>query len=150
SQCLHQNIGCRAQEKTKLVCKESMATRAIGKEIELLLLDAVFHFAALTVIVLVQVLRFTWDIGHHEAGVRTLSSVFVFDDHLPLTIPLGCCVAERTENPLRFASPSEQPGSSANLVSTKFLKDRVFRQAEDVADAVTVAPAHESPAAESA
>jgi hypothetical protein len=47
-----------------------MATRAIGKEVELLLLDAVCHPAALTVNVFVQLLCFTRDIAHHEAALN--------------------------------------------------------------------------------
>ena len=68
----HQDVSGRGEEQAKLVGFEIVAAGAICEETQLLLLDPVFHFAALAVKQIVEVLRVTLDIGNHESIVRSL------------------------------------------------------------------------------
>ncbi len=65
----HQHISRRREQDPELARHELVATRAVGEEHQLLFLVPVFHVTALTVGVLVQVLRIAGEIGHEEAGL---------------------------------------------------------------------------------
>ena len=54
AQALHQHIGAGRQGEPELVGPEGVGGGAIGKQVELLLLDAVFHLTAGTVSLLIE------------------------------------------------------------------------------------------------
>src|SRR4051812_24221813 len=72
------------------------------------------------------------------------------DDHTSAPVPALRRIRERTKNTLRLARAAELPLGPLDLVACGALQDRILGQPQDVADAVRVAPAHQSPAAESA
>ena len=55
--------------------EQTMATRAIGKEPELLLFDPVFHLPARTVDVVVNGLLVACEAGDHKARIGALRAV---------------------------------------------------------------------------
>src|ERR1700690_3527790 len=91
-----------------------------------------------------------WYVHDHEPRVRPLRRVLGLDDHTPTPVPALCRVRERAEDALGLARDEKLPLRTRDLVERGTLQDRVLGQTQDIANAMRVAPAHQSPAAESA
>jgi hypothetical protein len=76
--------------------------------------------------------------------------VLGLDDHAPRPVPAAGGVGERAEETLGLTGAIELPLGPIGPVGGGPLQRRVAGQAQDVADAVRVAPAHQSPATEAA
>jgi hypothetical protein len=64
-----------------------MATGAVCKQIKLLFLDTVFHFTACAIELIVEKLRFAYQIGHHVTRMTAFVSMFDFNNDAPCPFP---------------------------------------------------------------
>jgi len=69
---LHQHIGQAGEQQSELVGPPVMGAGAIGKQPQLLLLDAVIHLASGAVESFVELLSIALEVGEDEAGVAPL------------------------------------------------------------------------------
>ena len=87
SQVFDEHVGGGGQQQPELIGQELVTTGAVGKEPELLFLDAILHLAARGVPSVVDSLRPILEIGHHEARVGPLPKMFGFDDDATFVLP---------------------------------------------------------------
>jgi hypothetical protein len=64
-----------------------MATGTVCKQIQWLLLDAVFHFTACAIELIIEKLRFAYQIGNHITGMTAFVSLFDFNHDAPCPFP---------------------------------------------------------------
>ena len=134
---------CREQQ-TQLIGSHSVSARAIGEQVQLLLLDAVFHFPPSTVAAFVQRLRID-TIGrqrrHHEARVRSFRQVFGFTNNAAFARPrLPSFVVEVFEDARCVAGFSELQLSLVQLAADDLRQPFVLGQSDDVVDVVVFTP----------
>ena len=126
--------------------------RAVGEQVELAFLDAVFHLAAGAIEIFVEaagVDLFPAQAGHHETRIGTVGQVLGLAHNPPRSAPGGLClVGEIPEQPSRLAGGSAQPRCLPGLGRQHRLQARVGRQAEQVSDTLGLAPRHQLLAAE--
>ena len=77
-----------------------MTAGAVGKQIELLLLNPVLHLPAGTIDLVIESLRRAAQVGHDVAGIGPLHGVLAFDNDAPGTVPGGGRIGELIEQPL--------------------------------------------------
>jgi len=90
AQALHQHIGERGHQEPELIGAEGAGGGAIGEQVELLFLDAVFHLPAGTVDLLIEGLSgivASRQGGDDEAGVGAAGQDLGFGDDAALTGP---------------------------------------------------------------
>ena len=145
---MDEHIRRRTQKQPELVRDESVAACAVGEQIQLLFLDPVLHLAALTVHIFIQLLRIARNVGHDEPWIVTLLGVLGFDNHTATPLPRPSRIGERAEDALRLACLLELPLGTPDFIASSATKGGVFGQSENVADAVRIAPPHQSPATE--
>jgi len=121
-----------------------------GKQVELLILDAVFHVTPCAVKLVVQVLTRLRQVGDHEAGVGTETAVLSLDDHSPRLVPAAGAIANRGEQTLLLARQLIQRFGHADPQGCLGLDPDILGQPDDVAHIVAFAPAQDLPPAETA
>ena len=82
---------------------EAVAGGPIGKEIQLLILEAVLHVPACAVHASIEIVVGSRQVGDHEARIGTQSRMLGFHDHPSLPVPRARTVAHRTEQALWLA-----------------------------------------------
>ena len=82
-----QRIGERREDQTELVGPPLVAAGAVGKEGQLLLLDAVLHLAAGVVEALVERLRLAFEVGDDVARVGSLGPMLEARDDAAFLVP---------------------------------------------------------------
>ena len=128
----------------------------VGEQVELLLLDAVLHFAARAVQFLVENPRprpLATQGSHDEAGVEAARTrqPFRLRDHPPRPAPRRSGpVTEVAEPPRRSAGRDAAAARLAQLPADALRQAGVAGQAEQVVDPIVFAPRHEIVAAKAA
>ena len=75
AQPLDQGIGQSRQQLPELVGPETMAGRPIGKEVQLLILEAVLHVPACAVHSVVEIVVGPRQVGDHEARIEAQGGI---------------------------------------------------------------------------
>ena len=103
TQRFNQHVSQRAEQQPELVGYKIMAARAVGKQTQLLLFDAVLHFATSTVSLLIKLLTIACEGGGDEAWVFSFFRVLDARDDPALLVPCGGSVGEFSKEPLLLA-----------------------------------------------
>ena len=152
AQLAEQHVSHRREPQAQLVGLHGRRRRAVGEQVELAFLDAVFHLAAGAIEIFVEaagVDLFPAQAGHHETRIGTVGQVLGLAHNPPRSAPGGLClVGEIPEQPSRLAGGSAQPRCLPGLGRQHRLQARVGRQAEQVSDTLGLAPRHQLLAAE--
>src|SRR5512144_2939564 len=150
----HQHVGERREPQAKLVRRHGCGRRAVGEEIELLLLDAVLHLAAGAVELLVEGLRvdhLTFQRGDDEPRVGALGQVLGLPDDVTAPAPrVDGRVAEVLEPAYRLAGLVMFVLGPGHVDGQRLEEPAVASEAEDVIDPVRLAPRHQRLAGEAA
>ena len=145
---LEQGIGEAREQEAKLVRPPGMTTGAIGKQIELLLLDAVLHLAACTVESVVKVLGFGLEVGHQVARVTALGSVLGLDDDAPATIPAPGGIKHDMETTLFAGGDPKVPLGGIVKRFRLGIQAVIACDTDEVVDVMVLTPAQHLPATE--
>src|SRR5512144_1672740 len=141
----HQHVGERREPQAKLVRRHGCGRRAVGEEIELLLLDAVLHLAAGAVDLLVEGLRvdhLTFQRGDDEPRVGAPGQVLGLPDDATAPAPrVDGRVAEVLEPAYRLAGLVMFVLGPGHVDGQRLEEPAVASEAEDVIDPVRLAPA---------
>ena len=120
AQLVEQHVGHRREPKAELVGRHGRRRAAVGEQVELLLLDPVFHFAARTIEILVKgagVDPGSGQGGDHEAKIGTAGQMLGLAHDPPRPAPgLLCPVSEILEHPGRLAGRLAPPVPPINSV----------------------------------
>lgn len=95
-----QAIGGGVEQQPELIGQEAMATQAIGLDLQLQFLDAVFHVAPEHVDVVIDKLGVAVQVGDHEALIGPQVGIFHLGDDPAGLVPGVRLVAEGGEEPL--------------------------------------------------
>jgi hypothetical protein len=71
-----QAVSGGVQEQPELVGQETVAAQAVGFELQLQFLDAVFHVAPQHIDIVIDELGIAAEVGDHEALINTEMSIF--------------------------------------------------------------------------
>ena len=93
-------VGQTREQQSKLIGPAGMTVGAIGKQIELLLLDAILHLTTRTIQTVVEILRFGFQVSHQVARIAAFGGVLSLDDDAPAPIPAVGCVKHDIETSL--------------------------------------------------
>jgi len=93
-------VGKAREQRPELVWPPLMTRGAIGKQSQLLSLDAVFHLTSRTVQCIVEILTSLSQIGNDEARVAPLGTDLRLEDDASMPAPEAGCVVELKEWPL--------------------------------------------------
>ena len=106
-QAVHENIGKGRKIQPQLVGAQRRRAGAVGEQVELALLDTIFHVAAGAIRLLVEPLRprhLAAQAGHHEARVGPLRQMLRLGHHPACAAPGGPGpVAKLPETPRRWS-----------------------------------------------
>ncbi len=92
---------CQAwQQLPERIRPPALAGRAVGKPVQWLILDPVFHIATGTVDLVIQVSVGLRQIGHHEPRIGPVGAVLRLDDHPAGAVPTLGAVLDRSEQAL--------------------------------------------------
>ena len=91
-----EEIGRPGLQKAELVVEEIMAAGSAGKGVQLFF-ETVFHFAAGTIQIVIQLVRIAGQIGHEESGIGSLLGVLGLDEDATLAVPRFGAIAGGTE-----------------------------------------------------
>jgi hypothetical protein len=94
---LYQDVGPGRQQDAELVGQERMATGAVGEQAQLLLLDAILGIAALTIEIVVEVLRVVRQGCDDKARVLALVAVLCLGDNAAMAVPGSGGIGELLE-----------------------------------------------------
>ena len=142
-----QDISERGEPKPELMGPHAFGRGAVGEEVELLLFNPVFHLAAGAIEVLVK--GAPTDLaglerGDDGTGVQTLGQPFrLGHDPAPARPALQRAMIEIPEGTLGFSAFRAARFELRQFVYNLCLKALVAGQAEDVVDAVLLAPRHQ-------
>ena len=130
-----------------MIGAEGVGGGAIGEQVELLLLDAVFHLTAGTVDLLIEGLSrvvFSRQGGDDEAGVGAAGQDLGFGDHAALSGPafVGAIreVSEESDGLLLLV---EEGLGLSQLGGDGVLEAAVAGQAEEIVDLILLTPVHQ-------
>ena len=93
-QTLEQGVGKAGKDEPPLIGPSLGTGCAIGEQIQLLILDPVFHVTAGTILFVVEFEPVVVAGADHEAGVRTLGAVFQAGNHQAGLAPASGLVAK--------------------------------------------------------
>jgi len=147
-QRLHQNVGRRTEQQTKLIGQESMATGSIREQVQLLFLDPILHLATLTVDAFIKLPAVARHVDHEVSRVGPFLRVFSLHDHSTGSIPAPRLAGKRIEDAVGFLGLAKLSLGLPRAIDGHACQHRVARQTQDIADAVGMAPSHQSPAAQ--
>ena len=141
----HQPVGTGVQYEAYLVGERRPATGAVGGQLGLVQLDQVLGLAAGTVQGVVEPLgAATREVGDHVANVQPLRGGLDARRHASLrsarTWRRSGSRCSGARSPPRPSARRTRTSSAAS--STRAVKHGVARQAEDIVDAVGLAPSH--------
>ena len=142
-----QHIGEGSHQEPELIGLKGVGGGAIGEQVELLLLDAVFHLPAGTVDLLVEGLSrvgFSRQGGNDETGVGAAGQDLGLGDHTALAGPalLGA-VGEVGEEPNRLLLLVEEGLGFVYLGGDGVLETGVSGQAEQIVHLMLLTPPHQ-------
>jgi hypothetical protein len=141
------DIGHRRQAQPHLVGPHRRTTYPIREQHQLLLLDAILHVASAAVLLLVDRLpgeRRGRQRGHHEARVGPLGQVLRLADHASLARPtVQRAIGKVLEDAGRLPGAGELLPGLRQFRSQLLQQAAVPGQAEQVIDAVVLAPGHQ-------
>jgi hypothetical protein len=147
AQCADQDIGHRREEQPQLVGPHRPGRGAVGEEIELALLDAVFHLAAGAVDLLVEVAGVVLRArqrGNDKARIGLALGPLRLGDDPPLGAPaVARAPAEILEAACRLAGLLAEQGRLGEFGLDLADQPAVARQAEQEVDPVVLAPRHQ-------
>ncbi len=79
SQLIHNHIGERREIQSELISSHGGRGSAVGKQIQLLLLNPVFHLSSSAVDLFIELTGFYFlarDIGNQKTGIRSFGEIF--------------------------------------------------------------------------
>ncbi len=137
---LDQRIGQRRQQQTELVRPPQAAAGSVGKQIQLLLFNPVFHLASGTVDLFVKRLRLAGQIGHDIARVAALAHMFGFEDDPAPASPGSGFIVQIGKHALFLLCCFILCPGLLNPELAQTLQTPVFGQADDIANVLALAP----------
>ena len=152
-QPVHQDMGERGEVQPELVGPQDCRAGAVGEQIELTPLDAIFHVAPRAVQFFVEPLRsgdLAAQAGHHEARVGPLGQMFRLGHHPTGATPrLARPIAKLPEPPRWLTGVRLAAAGLAQGLVDPLHQLRVARQPQHVVHLVALAPVHDLLPAES-
>jgi hypothetical protein len=119
-----------------------MTACAIGKQIKLLLLDAILHLTARTIKSVVEILCFGFAVGHQVARIAPFGSVLSLDDDASATIPAASGIKRRMKATLFTPGAVETLLGRADKGLYLSVQGLLARDADETIDAVALTPVH--------
>jgi hypothetical protein len=88
----------------RMVFGLAVARGSFSKQVQLLVLDAIFHVAPGAVNLVIQEAVRLWQVGHHKTGIGAVRTVLGFNDDSARPVPAAGTVENCCKYTLFFAS----------------------------------------------
>jgi hypothetical protein len=143
----HERISERGKPQPELIGAQRRRRSPVRKEVELTLLDAVFHLAARAIDCFVKLFRFNalaFERGHNEARVGSFYKMLRLGHDPALAAPaFAGLISQLLEDALRFAAFFRLQRSFGQFLRDPGFKPWIAGKAEDIVDVIILAPRHQ-------